>query len=174
MLLVGRSSMERTHYDILSVKEDARYEEIRTSYRSALLISHPDKLQGITNMSDAHQLEERFLTIQKAWEILGDSSSRAFYDRGLRNLRQDLETVEDDICLEEMTVEDVGEVTEIFYHCRCGDYFAIDSTELKDMGYLFERCGDNVLLQRPDTMPTSIIIPCGSCSLKIRLTIQTQ
>ncbi|KAF5178838.1 Dnaj heat shock n-terminal domain-containing protein [Thalictrum thalictroides] len=171
MLLVGESSIHKTYYDILSVNEDATYEEIRASYKSVVLNSHPDKLSTITETSDhPHELEERFLNVRKAWEILGDSKTRALYDHELRDSRHDLDTAED-ISLEEMTMEEVGEVVELFYQCRCGDYYAIDSTELKEMGYTLDSGENKAVLNRPDSLPTSVILPCGSCSLKIRLMI---
>ncbi|OVA00460.1 DnaJ domain [Macleaya cordata] len=171
MLLDGKRSIQKTHYDILSVKEDANYEEIRASYRSAVLNSHPDKLQGITEISDLHhESQERFLKVQKAWEILSDSRTRAVYDRELRDSRQETETAED-VSLDEMIVEDVGEVLELFYQCRCGDYFAIDSEDLGEMGYSLGRDENKTLIRRPDSIPASVILPCGSCSLKIRLMI---
>ncbi|PIA43317.1 hypothetical protein AQUCO_02000615v1 [Aquilegia coerulea] len=171
MVLVGKSSIQKTYYDILSVKEDAAYEEIRASYKSAVLNSHPDKVQNITETSDhPHELEERFLNVRKAWEILGDSKTRALYDHELRESRQDIDTAED-ISLEDMNMENVGEVVELFYPCRCGDYFAIDSAELKDMGYTLDSGGNKAVLNRPDALPTSVVLPCASCSLKIRLMI---
>ncbi|XWS24260.1 hypothetical protein CRYUN_Cryun28dG0085600 [Craigia yunnanensis] len=163
MVLESNSTRE-THYDLLSVKEDASYEEIRTSYRSAILNSHPDKLH-----SD-HESGDRFLRVQKAWEILSDPKSRAVYDSELRDSRQDMMTSED-ISLEDMMIEDAGEVMELFYQCRCGDHFSVDSLELGKMGYTLLRDGAEISLRTPDALPASVVLPCGSCSLLVRLMI---
>nr|DAD41225.1 TPA_asm: hypothetical protein HUJ06_015548 [Nelumbo nucifera] len=163
--------VQKTHYDILSVKEDASYEEIRASYRSAILSAHPDKLRRISEISDPdHESQERFLNIQKAWEVLSNSKSRAAYDCELRASRRDVITAED-VRLDKMIVEDVGEVLELFHQCRCGDYFSVDSSELREMGYSLEKNENKILLRTPDGIRSSIILPCGSCSLKIRLII---
>ena len=186
-MLLHKNSFEQTYYDILSVKEDASYEEIRGCYRSAILNSHPDKLQKTTetwSRSSTTDLEsgDRFLKIQEAWETLSDWRSRAVYDSELRAARQeDTGTAEDDVRLEDMTInededEDEGKVLELFYQCRCGDYFSVDSSELGEMGYAVSREGSKISLQATPhtTLPSSssvVILPCGSCSLKLRLFI---
>ncbi|KAI3836957.1 hypothetical protein MKW98_005290 [Papaver atlanticum] len=173
MLLDGKRSVLKTHYDILSVKEDAEYEEIHANYKRAALKSHPDKTRATTEASDIqHESLETFLMVQKAWEILSDSKTRGIYDRELRDSRRDTETAED-VSLEEMMVEEAGEVLELFYECRCGDYFSIDSVELGEMGYSLGRDESKIFIRRPDSIPATVILPCGSCSLKIRLTITT-
>ncbi|EOY14517.1 hypothetical protein QUC31_000067 [Theobroma cacao] len=163
-MILGSNSIQETYYDILSVKEDASYEEIRTSYRSAILNSHPDKLH-----SD-HESGDRFLRVQKAWEILGDAKSRAVYDSELRISRQDV-VASEDISLEDMMIEDAGEVIELFYQCRCGDHFSVDSSELGKMGYTLLRDGTEISLRTPDALQASVVLPCGSCSLLVRLMI---
>ncbi|XXG40210.1 hypothetical protein AAC387_Pa01g0986 [Persea americana] len=170
MLLAGKTSIQKTHYDILSIKEDSGHDEIRASYRAAVLDTHPDKLQGRFEVFERCQdLQERFLLVQKAWEILGDPKSRAIYDNELQALRQDSE-IADDVKMEEMTVEDDGDVVELFYQCRCGDYFSINSVELTEMGFSFNGQGRKISWTIDSTL-ASVVLPCGSCSLKIRLVI---
>ncbi|KAA8528551.1 hypothetical protein F0562_035906 [Nyssa sinensis] len=133
-MLFGNNSIHKTHYETLGVKEYASYEEIRTSYHSAILNSHPDKLQRKSEISNPDLVSgDRFLEVQRAWEILSDSRSRAIYDNELQALRQDAVAAED-VSLEDLMVEDAGEVLEFFYQCRCGDYFSVDSLELGKMG----------------------------------------
>ncbi|KAL5714214.1 hypothetical protein ACHQM5_016205 [Ranunculus cassubicifolius] len=170
MLLLGKNSSVKTHYEILSVKEDANYEEIRAAYKSALLNSHPDKLHREDTSDHPSGSQGKFMNVQKAWEILSDSKTRLIYDHDLKASRQDTETAEV-ISFEEMTVEDGGQVLELFYQCRCGDYYSIDSAELEEMGYSLGRSMNKLVLNRPDHLPTSIILPCGSCSLKVLLMI---
>ncbi|KAL8513968.1 hypothetical protein ACS0TY_013183 [Phlomoides rotata] len=157
----------KTHYEIIGVKEDASQEEIRKTYRSAILNFHPDKLPNSSETSN-----RQFLEVQGAWKVLGDPTSRALYDNDLRKSRQDAATADDEVSLEDMTIEDDdGSCFELCYHCRCGDVFSIDSLELAEMGYPFSRDGSEISFQAPLSSPASILLPCGSCSLKIRLII---
>ncbi|WOG87959.1 hypothetical protein DCAR_0207192 [Daucus carota subsp. sativus] len=163
--------MTRTHYDILGVKEGATYEEIRTRYRSSILNYHPDKLPKADGLSNSIKMaDDKFLEIQRAWEILGDPTSRAVYDIELQTLKQDTTTSED-ISIEDLTIEYAGDLVELFYQCRCGDHFSIDSVELEEMGYILSMDGDTVSLQTLNSYSASVVLPCGSCSLKIRLLI---
>lgn len=171
-MLCCKNSIQETHYHILSVKEDAAYEEIRTSYRSALLNNHPDKLQNTSAVSH-HENEQgaSFLKVQKAWEILSNSKSRALYDQELQAFRRDTMTAED-VSLEDMMVEGIGDGIELFYQCRCGDYYSVDSLELEKMGFPLLKNGNKVSLETRDANSQAVVVlPCGSCSLKVRLLI---
>ncbi|KAL5056535.1 hypothetical protein RYX36_037217 [Vicia faba] len=173
-MILDKYDIEETHYEVLSIKEDADYEEIRSSYRSAVLSLHPDKLLKTFNTSGSNQTStERFLRVQKAWEILSDSSSRLFYDKQLQSSRRDVLAAEvaKDLCLHDMEAEDADEALELFYQCRCGDYFSVDSLELLKMGYSLLRDGSDISILNSDTLPGSVILPCGSCSLKARLVL---
>ncbi|XP_028773465.1 diphthamide biosynthesis protein 4 [Neltuma alba] len=173
-MLLDKNAHKETLYDVLNVKEDASYEEIRARYRSAVLNLHPDKLLKTSEMSSSHQTSgDRFLTVQKAWEILSNSTSRSTYDNELRGSRQDAlaADVAEDVSLQDMIVEQAGEALDLSYQCRCGDYFTIDSTELEKMGYSLLRDGSEISLRTVDSLPGSVILPCGSCSLKVRLLI---
>ncbi|KAI8549885.1 hypothetical protein RHMOL_Rhmol06G0059900 [Rhododendron molle] len=171
-MLSDNNLVHKTLYDILGVREDANYEEIRTSYRSAILDSHPDKMQKAskTYIPD-HELENRFLEVQSAWEVLSHPKSRASYDSDLRVLRLEEFVVAEDVGLEDMMVQSKGEVLELFYQCRCSDYFSIDSLELEEMGYRLLREGSKISLRMSDALSSSVLLSCGSCSLQIRLLI---
>lgn len=172
MLLVGMSSIQRTHYDVLSVREDASYDEIRAGYKAAILKSHPDKLHGKLDESDLqHKQEEKFLDVQKAWEVLSDSKSKADYDRELQASRQVVEVVDDEVKLGDMAMEALGDVREFFHQCRCGDYFSITSLELGEMGISLHENGVVEMQTSAGLSPSWVLLPCGSCSLKIRLLI---
>ncbi|GMN35213.1 hypothetical protein TIFTF001_005145 [Ficus carica] len=175
-MLHGKSYIQETYYDILSVKEDATHEEIRACYRSAILNSHPDKLQNgyETFPSEESGSGDRFFKVQKAWEVLSNSMSRALYDSELQASRQDDIVAAEDVSLGDMMVEDGGDLVELFYQCRCGDYFSVDSSELGKMGYSLLRDGNNLSLQTGDGLPASVVLPCGSCSLKVRLLIDLE
>ncbi|XP_027356495.1 DPH4 homolog [Abrus precatorius] len=172
-MLLDKNAIEETHYEVLNVKEDANYEEIRASYRGAILSLHPDKLLKTSETSSSPTAGERFLKVQKAWEILGNSSSRLFYDNELQSSRRDVSAAEvaEDLSLQDMIIENVGEALELFYQCRCGDYFSVDSLELLKMGYSVLSEESRISIVNVDTSPGSVILPCGSCSLKARLVI---
>ncbi|CAA0811402.1 DNAJ heat shock N-terminal domain-containing protein [Striga hermonthica] len=166
-MIFSNNLVSKTHYEIIGVEEDAGQEEIRKNYRAAVLNHHPDKLQKSSGAE--HESNSQFLKVQRAWEVLGDPESRALYDDELRKLRLDA----DDVSLDEMAVEDVGSYFELSYYCRCGDLFSINSSELAEMGYLLTSNGCQIsLLTANSSLPASIVLPCGSCSLKIRLLIE--
>ncbi|RWW07269.1 hypothetical protein GW17_00029354 [Ensete ventricosum] len=168
MLLTGKSFFRRIHYEVLSVKEHASYDEIRASYKTAILNSHPDKLKKKSEAFTDHQQD--FLDVQKAWEVLSDSTSRANYDKELQLMRQELEVPANEIELGDMSVESVGDFEEFFYECRCGDYFSITWSELKEFGIILDK--ETIQVHSSTvSLPASVLIPCGSCSLKVRLTI---
>ncbi|XP_060173427.1 uncharacterized protein LOC132604103 [Lycium barbarum] len=170
-MITSGNLFHKTHYEILRVKEDANLEEVRKAYRSALLCFHPDKQQNASETSNSECLtENKFLEIQRAWETVGNPRSRALYDAELLTLRQDA-TIAEDVSLEDLTVQDSGDIIELSYPCRCGDYYFIDSFELVDTGCSISRDGDAVSLLTPKSLPASIVLPCGSCSLKVLLLI---
>ncbi|GER51403.1 DNAJ heat shock N-terminal domain-containing protein [Striga asiatica] len=168
-MVLSNTLVCKTHYEVIGVKEDASQEEIRKIYRTALLNSHPDKMQ---KSSEPHERNNHFLDVQKAWEVLSNPESRALYDNELRKSRLDFVNA-DDVSLNDMVVEDIGGCFELLYNCRCGDFFSIDSSELEEMGYPFTNNGGDEasLLLANSSLPASVILPCGSCSLKIRLII---
>ncbi|WVZ65203.1 hypothetical protein U9M48_014611, partial [Paspalum notatum var. saurae] len=136
MVLGSNISIEKTLYEVLSVSEDATYDEIRVAYKSAVLNTHPDKAQTHVESYVPSNEQQEFLGVQKAWEILRQPESRADYDKQL----------------------------------LCGDYFSIASNELGEMGISVSEEGE-VEPQAGDSVLASVILDCGSCSLKVRLVI---
>ncbi|KAK3017524.1 hypothetical protein RJ639_007199 [Escallonia herrerae] len=115
-----------------------------------------------------HGTGDRFLEIQRAWELLGNIQSRGVYDIKLGALRQDAIGAED-VTFEDLTVEETGDVVEFLYQCRCSDYYSIDSLELGEMGFILSRDMSTISLQSRNALPASVVLPCDSCSLKVRL-----
>lgn len=73
--------MKETYYDILGVKPDASFEEIRQAYKELVKKYHPDKFVG-----NAKELaEERIKKINEAYEVLSDIGKRREYDKSLKN-----------------------------------------------------------------------------------------
>ncbi|TVT96669.1 hypothetical protein EJB05_58112, partial [Eragrostis curvula] len=170
MILGSNICLQKTLYEILSVTEDATYDEIRAAYKSAALNTHPDKAQTTVEASVLSNEQQEFLSVQKAWEILRHPNSRAEYDKQLQSSRQNIEIISSEIEVGDMIVENTGDIVELLYPCRCGDYFTITSRELGEMGVLITHDGD-VELQSSDSVSASIVLGCGSCSLKTRLVI---
>lgn len=172
-MIIGGNLIQRTYYEVLGLKEDASYEQIRSSYRSSILSSHPDKLiKECERLNPEHKSGDRFMELQRAWETLSNPRSRAIYDSELHTLRQDAVTSED-VSLEDLRVEEADDSLELSYRCRCGDCFVIDSSELTELGYPLSRNGNTITLHTTKSSQASIILPCGSCSLKIRLLINS-
>ncbi|KAF0915591.1 hypothetical protein E2562_037042 [Oryza meyeriana var. granulata] len=117
MLQGGNSSTQETLYDVLSVREDATYDEIRAAYKSAALNTHPDKAQMFLNPLVPSNEQDEFLSVQKAWEILRYPKSRVEYDKQLRSSRQNLEVVASEIELDDMIVESTADAVELLYPC---------------------------------------------------------
>ena len=66
-----------TYYEILGVKQDADFDEIKSKYRKLAMKYHPDR------NPDNKEAEERFKQVSEAYEILGDAEKRKNYDEKL-------------------------------------------------------------------------------------------
>ncbi|KAJ4800144.1 DNAJ heat shock N-terminal domain-containing protein-like [Rhynchospora pubera] len=169
MLVSSSMTTQKTYYEILSVRKDACIDEIRTAYKAALLNTHPDKLPKQPDLTGSDNNEQEFHLVQKAWEILSNSQSRSQYDKELAASRQRFDVVANEIELEDMNLEISNDgVYEFLYPCRCGDYYGITSVELKAMGVMLGKNGE-VQIKDSNFSAVSVILQCGSCSLKIRL-----
>ena len=163
-------SVQKTLYEVLSVSEGATYDEIRAAYKSAALNTHPDKAQTTLESSVPSSAQQEFFSVQKAWEILRHPASRADYDKQLQSSRQNIEIIASEIEVGDMIIESTADTLELLYPCRCGDYFSITSCELSEMGIFVSGDGE-VELQASDSASASVVLGCGSCSLKTRLVI---
>ena len=67
--------MSQDYYEILGVARDASPDEIKRSYRKLALAYHPDKHKG------EKEAEEKFKTINEAYDVLKDAKKRAQYDQ---------------------------------------------------------------------------------------------
>lgn len=160
MLKPKNGSLGWTYYEILSVDEHASYVEMRENYKAAILNSHPDKIcakSGENHPSGDQQ--DAFLRVREAWEVLSDPKSRESYDNLLQASRNEVDVVDGEISLEEMTVRADSDAHELLYQCRCGDFFSITSVELEELVSSVKAAGRQA----------SVVLPCGSCSLKIRV-----
>jgi len=69
-------------YGLLGVPEGASQDEIKKAYRGCALSHHPDK-QAMLEPAEAKTVQERFVQIQEAYELLSDSAKRMQYDSSL-------------------------------------------------------------------------------------------
>lgn len=69
-------------YELLAVSEGASQDEIKKAYRGLALTAHPDK-QASTDPAEVKRIQERFVQIQEAYELLSDNAKRMQYDSTL-------------------------------------------------------------------------------------------
>ena len=127
---------DQSYYSILSVSPKATSEEIRKAYKSLVLISHPDKNK------DRHN---DFLSIAKAWEILGDPDKRKHYDANVEFEALQSFAISDNIYIGDFDTDEDGNY---FYICRCQNEYVLSQ---EDVGYLIR------------------YVSCCGCSLSIEV-----
>ncbi|KAI8496605.1 DnaJ sub C member 10 [Branchiostoma belcheri] len=74
LILLSIVNSEEDYYELLGVERDATNKEIRRAFKKLALEQHPDKNQ---DDPDAHS---KFVTINKAYEVLKDEELRKKYD----------------------------------------------------------------------------------------------
>lgn len=62
-----------SYYDILQIKQEASFEEVKKSFRILALKYHPDK-------NKSSESKDKFLKIVEAYEVLSDETARKKYD----------------------------------------------------------------------------------------------
>lgn len=75
-----KRSKTKDYYKVLGVANDADERQIKSAYRKASKIHHPDKAakQGIGK----EEAEKKMASINEAYEVLSDPELRARFDRG--------------------------------------------------------------------------------------------
>ena len=92
-----------------------------------------------------------FISIDKAWKVLGDEKQRAVYDAELSNAK--LEQEQDAAVWKKMNLSELELDNDIHFHkCRCGGVYQVDSQEVEDV----KADGDK-----------DILVDCDTCSLNI-------
>ena len=71
------------HYETLKVSPSASLAEIKQAYRRLVKLFHPDSNQETAN-------HEQIISINAAYEVLGDNQNRRNYDQQLQNDSQKL------------------------------------------------------------------------------------
>lgn len=152
-----------THYEVLQVSLKASGDDIKASYKKAVLLHHPDKRRQRRRLDakehDGDADDSTFKRIQAAWECLRDTEQRQSYDEELWLQEKRLSShvcsaikLERTDCREEF-VSSLGDYT-LIYTCRCGQ--EIDTAEVIVEADVDD--GDN-------DDPESDLITCVGCSL---------
>jgi curved DNA-binding protein CbpA len=103
-----------TYYDVLKVRPDSSFEDIKSSYQKLILLHHPDK-------SDASDAAEKFRLILDAWRILGSVEERKLYDREVGSENASVVFGEETLLSEFSGPED-----DIYFKtCRCGGEYEV-------------------------------------------------
>ncbi|KAL2650265.1 hypothetical protein R1flu_018393 [Riccia fluitans] len=174
--------------DILSVSDILTNGTSSVDYHhrvKELGVEYPRKLVSSKYSSAQH---EQFLRVQEAWETLRDPESRASYDKYLSAQRlihqceESSRVIGEEVYIEEM---DITEGNEYSYACRCGDCFLVSVEDVAEAGLAegpnsggrseSERiCKHPTLPSLKGRQRTSLILPCQSCSLHVRLLFDSE
>lgn len=73
---------EEDFYQLLKVKKNSSFHEIKKSYRKASLMMHPDKVAQFSNATHKteQEIQHEFVLIKEAYETLSDPKKRSLYD----------------------------------------------------------------------------------------------
>ena len=66
-------------YQILGIKQDASFEDIKRAYRDKCFILHPDRMLGLPE-STKKRAEEELIRVNRAFAVLKDAQKRKTYD----------------------------------------------------------------------------------------------
>ena len=161
------------HYEILGVSPTASFEEIKTAFRQAALRLHPDKLKHAGITVD----ETQFLKLCQAWDILGNSETRAVYDvqRSAAEARAAVH-ITDTIVLDDMEYGSTDDGEVIFScPCRCGGVYAVLEDELttlqqsriKEEEERKDGGAQQAGIENNSNTTSEVVVPCSTCSLHI-------
>jgi len=77
--LFVEGAKQKTHYDILELKQDATLKDIKKAYRKLAVQHHPDR-----NIGNEEESTIKFREISEAYEVLSDEGLRRDYDNQLK------------------------------------------------------------------------------------------
>lgn len=180
---------------------DSVKDYVKDTIKDSVKISVEDSIKGLVEDSVTDSVKdsvnERFHRVQEAWTILRDPISRALYDRQLAASREknilarndENIPISEEIWLYEMEWEREGEGQResYLYPCRCGDFFEVLKEDLEEVSYFTQKMEKRKDFEFPKNSSNfgfwesicssnlnSIIVPCGSCSLNIRILILSE
>lgn len=77
--LFVEGAKQKTHYDVLELKQDATLKDIKKAYRKLAVQHHPDR-----NIGNEEESTIKFREISEAYEVLSDEGLRRDYDNQLK------------------------------------------------------------------------------------------
>lgn len=73
------AAKEKTHYEVLGLKQDATLQDVKKAYRKLAVQHHPDR-----NLGNEEEATIKFREVSEAYEILSDEQQRRQYDKMLK------------------------------------------------------------------------------------------
>ncbi|XP_026467721.1 dnaJ homolog subfamily C member 24-like [Ctenocephalides felis] len=130
---------EKNLYDILGCQNDASSAEIRKAYQNLILKCHPDKCSSSQT--------DTYLSVTKAWKILGDPVSRKKYDAELFSEQSKI-ILYATLTRDELSYDDESEI--YYYPCRCGGTYVIDEIASlnEDLCIGCDECSFSILVKK--------------------------
>lgn len=106
-----------TYYELLNIKENASYKDIKIAYRALAKKYHPDTYKG--NKSIA---EEKMKLINEAYDVLSNSDSRKNYDESINANKTEV-------------VKEESYSHESYYNYETGEYKSPDPVDAEYNSY---------------------------------------
>jgi len=78
-LFAEGAKKQKTHYEVLKLKQDATLKDIKKAYRKLAVQHHPDR-----NIGNEEESTIKFREISEAYEVLSDEGLRRDYDNQLK------------------------------------------------------------------------------------------
>jgi DnaJ-class molecular chaperone len=113
---VTQFSATESAYDILEVDPSCTAGELKASYKRLILLHHPDKAIGTTDL---------FLKVQAAWRLVSTEDDRKRYDM---TSNSGVYVSSESYTLSDFTVCNNGD--EFSRPCRCGDSYQVCSSRI--------------------------------------------
>lgn len=104
------AQIEHSHYEVLGVRVNATYQQIKNAFNRKALQYHPDKQvkqQQTTQSQQQQQHQNNFLLIQEAYSVLKDVAKRNQYDLQRQSIENHQKQREEPLIYEEVDLDDM-------------------------------------------------------------------
>ena len=114
-------------YKILGVGEEVSKSQLKQAFQKLALLYHPDKN---TDKDNVEELANKFVKVNKAWNILGNEQLRKEYDSKWKQrlLAQDW-PIQDEVHIEEFDEDEDQEC--FWWDCRCSGKYILQLVEVQ-------------------------------------------
>jgi len=161
---IARSPAKTDYYAVLGISIDAEFtpDSLKTAYRRALLLHHPDKVAAQRAADKPREAPKEHHTVDEiaaAYETLSEPAARSAYNEALVKNKARLATVgrpRNRAGLEAFDLEDLefnDSLQKWLKECRCGGTYSVSEQELEEAASEGE-----------------VIASCHGCSLCVRIT----